>query len=164
MNTLTDWPLECITPLTEAYEQQAREVIESGLLEHWPSYDETMNPDVLRLHRTYGSNMLIGLKDDRVVATGAWLIVETTVASIVRMSVAKPFRRQGVASRMLSALERRIANQGYSRIVLETTSHWHGAVRFYTDRGYRLTHQVGGDSYFVKDIDPQAFGGGSLTG
>lgn len=141
-----------IQPLTEQFEQKARDVIESGLREHWPNYDSNMNPDIQQLLRTYGTRMLIGLIDHQVVATGAWEPVSASVASIVRMSVASPYRRLGLASQILNALEEYIAEQRYSRIVLETTTHWRDAVRFYLNQGYRPTHHLGGDSYFFKDI------------
>jgi len=145
-------PMLAIQPLTELLEQQARDVIESGLREHWPNYDSNRNPDIQQLLRTYGTKMLIGLIDHQVVATGAWTPVSASVARIVRMSVASPYRRQGLASRILKALEEHIAEQRYSRIVLETTTHWQDAVRFYSNQGYRPTHHLGGDTYFFKDI------------
>ncbi|GGX66107.1 GNAT family N-acetyltransferase [Saccharospirillum salsuginis] len=162
MSVFNESSLDSVEPLTKRYEQQAREVIEAGLREHWSLYDPAMNPDVQHLSQTYGSNMVIGLKNGRVVATGAWINLETGVASIVRMSVAKPYRKQGYTTQILSALENRIVSEGISRVVLETTTQWQDVVRFYTNQGYRFTHIDGDDSYFVKILDPSTVERGLL--
>lgn len=144
--------LDRVEPLTQRYEHQARNVIESGLREHWRSYDPTLNPDIQHLNRTYGTRMLVGFKNGRVVATGAWISQRNQVASIVRMSVAQPYRKRGYAAQLLNALEQRIMEEGLSRVILETTTQWQDVVRFYITQGYRFTHAEGDDSYFVKDL------------
>jgi ribosomal protein S18 acetylase RimI-like enzyme len=74
-------------------------------------------------------------------------------AQVVRMSVDKRLRRHGIGRQVLRALIASAKQQGYKRIVLETTSSWEGVVAFYLSAGFSITHQHDGDTYFALELE-----------
>jgi len=77
------------------------------------------------------------------------------VGEIVRMSVATDCRRRGIGRRILQALIEAGLERGYARIILETTQTWAGAITFYQNAGFEITHHQDGDVYFVMDLAPR---------
>jgi len=73
---------------------------------------------------------------------------------VVRMSVARARRGQGLGRRILACLEEHARAAGADRLVLETTETWTEVVRFYLTCGYHITHTQDGDVYFEKEIAP----------
>ena len=79
---------------------------------------------------------LVGLLDGVPVATGGWRRLDEETAEIKRMYVAVDARRRGRARRMLSELERTIAETGIVRAVLNTGPSQPEAVALYQQSGY----------------------------
>lgn len=130
-----------------------RSLIEAGLTERWGRYDGAHNPDVTYLWETYrGSVFLVGKYQGQVVACGA-LIPETAgTGRIVRMYVAALHRRSGWGSALLHGLLQRAAEEGYTRLVLETTSTWSSAIAFYQKHGFTLVENTPEDCHFQLDL------------
>ena len=84
-----------------------------------------------------------------IVGTGAFLPCSDDTLAIVRMSVAKSYRRQGIGRRTLCALCRQAYENGYKSVILETTETWHGVIAFYQAFGFQITHYTDGDVYFA---------------
>jgi GNAT superfamily N-acetyltransferase len=74
--------------------------------------------------------------DKDIVGTGALIPKAALTAEIVRMSVATPVRRQGVATKILQALCDEAIRLCFNHIILETTSTWHAVIAFYKNFGF----------------------------
>lgn len=132
----------------------AEALILAGLEEHWGTLDPTLNPDLNNIAATYaaGAFLVAVAPNGDLIGTGALKPVAAATGEIVRMSVARAWRRRGIGRRMLVALIDVARTRGYTRIILETTATWAGARAFYQAAGFRVTHYAGGDVYFEKAI------------
>jgi ribosomal protein S18 acetylase RimI-like enzyme len=135
-------------------QEAVRNLILHGLKEHWGSLDPSKNPDLIDISASYGGQVfLVAREAGEIVGCGA-LVQETEgVARIVRMSIAAHRRRLGIGQLILWHLVRTARRKGYRQIILETTETWQDAVSFYERNGFRTTHFVDGDRYFVLDLD-----------
>lgn len=144
-----------IKSLTKENALSAAQLIEAGLKEYFSSYEAKYNTDLLNLYDYYNKSkniFLIGLINDTVVATGGIVWEKDDIARIVRMSVKKEYRREGYASMILKALEKKAFDKGYKIIVLETTKTWQEAISFYKKNNYKVTHIDINNIHFKKSI------------
>ena len=126
-----------------------KSLILDGLVEHWGVLDESLNPDLDDIATTYVDGIfLVAWQDGEIIGTGAFKPHSTTQVEIVRMSVKKELRRQGVGRQMLDELVRRAAETGYQEVILETTETWQDVIDFYLDYGFEITHHQDGDAWF----------------
>jgi GNAT superfamily N-acetyltransferase len=145
-----------IQPFQPEDQAEAKALILEGLGERWGSIDPERNPDLNDIGSAYaGAVFLVGCLGGRIVATGA-LVPRGGVAEIVRMSVARDLRRQGIGSALLRRLLEEARAAGLQKIILETTSTWADAIAFYKRHGFRPTHVRGGDTYFALDLPTDA--------
>lgn len=70
-------------------------------------------------------------------ACGGWKAVDGETAEIKRIFVCPAFRRQGVASALITALERDAAQHGHTRLILETARTTADSAALYHKLGYR---------------------------
>lgn len=144
-----------IRPFHPEDQTEARALILEGLKEHWGEIDPLRNPDLDDIASSYaGGFFRVAVRGSRIVATGALLPRGNGAAEIVRMSVARGERRQGIGSAVLRQLLDEARAAGCRRIILETTSTWDEAIAFYQKRGFQPTHIRGGDTYFALDLPP----------
>ena len=144
-----------INLLTKENALSAAQLIEAGLKEYFPNYQSKYNLDLLSLYDYYNAPQnifLIALINDTVVATGGIVWEKDDIARIVRMSVKKEYRREGYASMILKALEKKAFDKGYKIIVLETTKTWQEAISFYKRNNYKVTHIDTNNIHFKKSI------------
>lgn len=142
-----------IVPFKPVDQVAARALILTGLAERWGTLDDSLNPDLIDIASTYASGVfLCAWADDELVGTGALRNCEMGAVEIVRMSVARAWRRRGVGRAIAQALVSEARAQGYRRVVLETTETWEDAVRFYLGLGFVITHHQDGDVYFALDL------------
>jgi len=138
-----------ILPLQPEHQTGARDLILTGLAEHWGQLDPGRNPDLEDISTAYSQAVfLVAVHQGRVIATGALIPAADGTAQIVRMSVAEELRRRGVASALLQALCARARTLGVRQLVLETTETWQDAIAFYKNFGFEETHHLNGDIYF----------------
>ncbi|MFW6162453.1 MAG: GNAT family N-acetyltransferase [Planctomycetota bacterium] len=83
-----------------------------------------------------GGEFLVGECDGRVVAMGALRRVSDAVAKVTRMRVHPAWQRRGFGAAILRRLERRGAELGYRKLVLETTVGQTAAQALYRNRGF----------------------------
>ena len=128
-------------------------------------YETTDHPNVLRLHeaalRDVGAyaedkgwdedlrciesayletgDFLVGFYRGRLVAMGALRKTGTKRAEIKRMRVEPGLQGRGFGQAMLSALEVRGAEKGYTTLHLDTTTRQEAARLLYAKNGYRET-------------------------
>ncbi len=77
------------------------------------------------------------------VGCGALVPFDGDAAEIKRMYVLPAHRRCGVGRRILTALTRRAAGQGFVRVVLETGTRHPAAIAFYEAAGFERTPAYG---------------------
>jgi putative acetyltransferase len=80
---------------------------------------------------------------DTPIACGAFRPVDKSAVEIKRMFVLPEFRKQGVAAKVLVALEAWAREQGYTRAVLETAKSMTAAVNFYKKNNYQQIANYG---------------------
>ena len=150
---MTDDPVIRLEPFQPGDQEPAKRLILAGLEQHWGVLDLSMNPDLDDIAASYAGAIFLGARQaGRIVGTGALVPRPDGVAEIVRMSVDRQLRRQGLGRMILSELHRRATRMGFRRIVLETTEAWQEVVAFYLDYGFHITHRQDGDVYFALDL------------
>ncbi|MFO7625011.1 MAG: GNAT family N-acetyltransferase [Anaerolineales bacterium] len=142
-----------IRPFHPDDQSAAKALILAGLAEHWGWLDPTCNPDLDDITTSYADALfLVAYLAGQVVGTGALLRRSQTIAEIVRMSVAKPYRQRGIGRLILTHLVDMARQTGFKQVVLETTASWHEVVQFYKNNGFQVTHYQDGDIYFCLDL------------
>jgi len=142
-----------IVPFRSEDQQPVKALILTGMEEHWGVLDESKNPDLDDIASSYADGVfLVAWQDGVIVGTGAFRPVSEDTVEIVRMSVRKDKRRQGIGREILTELCWRAYRQGYKRAILETTASWDEVIAFYQSFGFEATHQVAGDVYFAMDL------------
>ena len=138
-----------ILPFRHEDQSTVKALILSGLGEHWGKIDPTKNPDLDDIAQTYESDVfLVAWVDGAIVGSGALIHRTEDTAEIVRMSVAKEFRRHGIGRKILEELYDIAIGRGYNKLILETTETWQETIEFYLSFGFRITHHQDGDAYF----------------
>ncbi len=118
---------------------QVRRLVLEGLGEHFGFIDETINPDLDDIQKTYvdsGGAFFVAVDGEEIVGTGCLMPISKTEGRIVRMSTAARHRRKGIASAVFDEIVREAARRGLQRIVIATEPHWKDAVGFYRSRGF----------------------------
>jgi GNAT superfamily N-acetyltransferase len=80
---------------------------------------------------------VIALDDGQPGACGGLRQIDETHGEIKRMYVSDTARGSGAAVAVLRALEAAASERGWCRLVLETGTEQHAAIRFYEREGYR---------------------------
>ena len=94
--------------------------------------------DVAKLRPPHGA-LLIAWSDDMPVGTASFRPLEPGVAEVKRLWVDPMARGQGLARRLMQALESRARDMGYSRMKLDTNSALVEAVALYRAMGWTET-------------------------
>ncbi len=129
-----------IFSVNERTQEQARALIISGLAEHFHCLDESLDQDLNDIVANYLQNghvFLVGIIENKVVCTGGLVQKNQSTGQIVRMSVAKEYRRQGLGTIVLQRLVNLAKTRGYRKLLVETNHDWHGAISLY--RKYDFT-------------------------
>jgi ribosomal protein S18 acetylase RimI-like enzyme len=135
----------------------AKALINAGLGQYFGLIDETLNPDLDNLALSFVDGcFLVGEMDTELVATGGYKPFNDETVKIERVSVHSKFRRRGFASQLFTALISEAKKAGYKRMVLETTSDWYGAIRFWSNHGFQITHVddsgIWSETWFEREI------------
>jgi len=142
-----------ITPFHPDDQAAVKQLILAGLVEHWGFLDPTKNPDLENITVSYaGTTFLVARLGSDIVGTGALVAHQAGTAEIVRMSVAQQHRRSGIGQRILDALIAQARAQGFHQVILETTATWQEVIEFYLRCGFRITHYLDGDVYFLLEL------------
>ena len=143
-----------IRPFQPENQEDAKNLILAGLGEHWGFIDLTKNPDLDNITATYKDDTFLAVwKDRELIGTGALIQRTNEIAEIVRMSVRRDFRRQGIGRRLLEGLIGKARTLGCHQIILETTETWKDVIAFYLGFGFRITHFQDGDVYFILNLE-----------
>ncbi len=142
-----------IVPFRPENQRAAKRLILAGMKEHWGRLDESKNPDLEDIASAYADGVfLVAWQGGEIVGTGAFRPASNETVEIVRMSVKREKRRQGIGREILMALCWRAHSEGYRKAVLETTASWQEVIAFYKAFGFEITHYAGDDVYFALDL------------
>jgi|TARA_Y100000310_G_C20518796_1_gene732598 GNAT superfamily N-acetyltransferase len=143
-----------IVPFSARMQREAEKLVVDGLVERWGFNDPEKNPDLRDISDAYrGGEFFVGLLDGRIVATGAVVQESHSVARIMRMSVVRELRGEGLGKAMLTHLEQVARSRGCHTSVLETTADWSDAINFYRSQGYAVEGYANGDAHFRKALE-----------
>jgi len=151
----------------EEDQTRAKEIITTGLKEHWGAiYDPKYAADVDDIYSHYMQRVhaifLVACADGQEIIGTVVLLPATTtenarsegwqnwVVRIVRVSVAKEWRRNGVGRKLVSELSNRAKEFGCRTVVMETTTSWTDSVHFWQSSGFSRIGESGGDTHFVR--------------
>lgn len=93
-------------------------------------YAKYNDPHLLDAH-------MVAYQDGKAAGCGAWKKKNDQTAEIKRIFVSKDFRRQGVVSALIGALEQDAAAHGYTRAILETARTTDDSAALYHKLGYQ---------------------------
>ncbi|MDE0249309.1 MAG: GNAT family N-acetyltransferase [Gammaproteobacteria bacterium] len=94
--------------------------------------------DLDRVETCYfdGGDFLVGYDGERLVAMGGLRRIDEATGEIRRMRVHPCFQRQGRGQAVLTALEERARQLGYTRVVLDTSDRQEAARALYKKNDY----------------------------
>lgn len=136
-----------MTPLNirlfEARDQEAaRQLILTGLGEHFGWVDETCNPDLDDILADYiepGHVFIIAEINAELVGTGALVTESKTAGRIVRMSVDPMHRRMGIGEALVAYLVDAAGQKGLTQVRVTTDHGWEDAIGLYQHSGFTIT-------------------------
>lgn len=101
----------------------------------YPDVDNTSYEDDLRnIERDYlcpGANFWVAEADGLLIGMVAAQRIDDRTGRLRRMRVTADWRRRGVATRLLNTVEEFCREQGYTRLILDTTEQQTAAHRLY---------------------------------
>ena len=133
-----------------------RELVLEGLGDHWGTIDYTLNPDLDDIAGVYhdaGSAILIAEREGNVVGCGILIDESPDTGRLVRMSVRKDQRGQGLGKRLVYALIEEARSRGHTRVVCETTDTWQDAITLYLRCGFHEVARRDGDVHVEMNVE-----------
>jgi putative acetyltransferase len=153
MITTNQPPQITIQPFQPQDQAAVKDLVLSGLADHWGVLDPAKNPDLDDIAHSYAKGIfLVAWLENRIVGTGALIPRADDTAEIVRMSVARELRRRSLGRQILDRLCAEARLLGCTRVILETTATWSDVIEFYKRYGFQITHTQDGDVYFSLDL------------
>ena len=147
-----------IRPFTPADQDAVRALVLAGLQDHWGTLDPTLNPDLNDISGWYGpldGYTIVAQIGNEIVGTGTMYRVDELTAVLVRMSVSKAHRGQGLGKSLVRSLADEARSRGYARLICETTDTWQDAINLYLATGFRIVDQRDGDFHFELKLQPE---------
>lgn len=139
-----------IVPFQVEDQETVKNLINTGLGEHWGYIDPDKNPDLDNIEESYNQDIfMVAWLDGQIVGTGALVHRTEHTAEIVRMSIAPSARRKGIGTCLLYTLITKAKELGYKKVVSETTKTWRGVINFYLAFGFEITFITADDIYFT---------------
>ncbi len=148
----SDW---VIRPFVLADQHAARRLILDGLKEHFGVLDEACNPDIDDVAASYvdrGHLFLVAEDGCVLIGTGALLFEDARVGRLVRVSVARPWRRQGLGRALVQHLIEAARSRGVVRLWMETNDDWSAAIGLYAACGFAEVDRRDGNIYMALDL------------
>jgi GNAT superfamily N-acetyltransferase len=124
-------------------------------------YDDDLH-SIEHVYLNNGGEFLVGLLDGQIVAMGALRRVNMEKAEVKRMRVHPDQQRNGFGQQILTALEARARELGYTTLALDTAVIQTAAQQLYLKNGFHETGRTvlaGFDAIlFEKQLDPHGHG------
>ena len=86
---------------------------------------------------------IVAYEDGKPAGCGAWKKIDEGTFEVKRIYIAPEFRRKGVASAVIAALEQDAAKHGFTKVILETARTTEDSAALYTKLGYRVIPYYG---------------------
>lgn len=86
---------------------------------------------------------IVAYEDGKPAGCGAWKKIDEGTFEVKRIYIAPAFRRKGVASAVITALEQDAAKHGFTKAILETARTTEDSAALYTELGYRVIPYYG---------------------
>ncbi len=147
-----------IRPFCATDQAAARRLIVAGLAEHFGYADEHANPDLDDIAASYparGHVFLVAEAGDELIGTAGLLLGGPEVGRVVRVSVAREHRGQGIARALMTRLHEHAATMGLARLWVETNDDWMDAIGLYVSLGYREYARHDGSVYLALELAPR---------
>ncbi len=128
-----------IRPFEERDQAAARRLVLAGLGDHFGVIDETRNPDLDDILASYvgpGHLFILAERDGELVGTGALVTESVGVGRLVRMSVDRQRRGQGIGRALVAHLVAAARERGDRRLLVETNDDWQDAIGLYRSCGF----------------------------
>ncbi len=150
-----------LRPFAPVDQPALRRLVLDGLGDHWGTIDETLNPDLDDIAGWYGpldgyTVVARAESDGRLVGGGTLYRDDARTARLVRMTVDKTVRGQGLGRRLVSHLVAHARRRGYAAVVCETTDTWQDAIGLYLRCGFAVVDRRDGDIHFRRELDLDA--------
>jgi ribosomal protein S18 acetylase RimI-like enzyme len=120
-------------------QEPVRELILDGMRERWgDAYDPSVNRDLDDISASYldrGAEVVVEIGGE-IVATGTLQPDGDGRGRLVRMSVDRAHRRQGLGRRVVEELVERAFQRGMIEVVVLTDTLWTSALGFYRSCGF----------------------------
>jgi GNAT superfamily N-acetyltransferase len=145
-----------IRPFEPRDQAAARRLILHGLGEHFGYIDETLNRDLDDIASSYlalGHLVVVATGGGVLVGTGALVGEGERVGRLVRMSVRRSSRRQGVGRALVHRLVAEARQRAYVRLLVETNASWDDAVGLYRSCGFVEHTRTEGLVELALDLD-----------
>ena len=95
-----------------------------------PKYDEDLR-NIERDYLCHGANFWVAEADGALIGMVAAQRIDERTGRLRRMRVTREWRRKGVAKHLLNTVEEFCREQGYTRLILDTTEQQTAAHRLY---------------------------------
>ena len=144
-----------IRPFDPGDQVPARRLILEGLGEHFGVIDETCNPDIDDIAGHYpdrGHVFLVAEYGAELVATGALVCEDQQTGQLVRVSVVKRWRRQGLGRTLVQRLIAAARDRKLARLWMETNDDWIDAIALYSACGFEEFDRCAGNIYMALDL------------
>ena len=144
-----------IRPFAPTDQAAARQLILTGLGEHFGFIDETLNPDLEDIHTAYslrGDCFVVAVIAEEVVGTGALIVEEPGIGRLVRMSTSAHHRRRGIGRALVAHLIEAGRTRGLRRLVIETNDDWNDAIGLYLATGFTEIARGDGSVHLARDL------------
>jgi GNAT superfamily N-acetyltransferase len=128
-----------IRPFQARDQMDARQLILTGLGEHFGWIDETRNPDLNDIAAYYlarGHTFLVAESNGQIVGTGVLLTESADAGRIARMSVSRAHRRKGIGRALVLRLLEEAKRKKLVQVHIETNHGWENAIGLYRHCGF----------------------------
>ncbi|MGH2558504.1 MAG: GNAT family N-acetyltransferase [Thermomicrobiales bacterium] len=145
-----------LRPFAPRDQAAARRLILAGLGDHFGVIDETMNPDLDDIQRHYvdpGHLVVVAERDGALVGAGALIAEAPRTGRLVRMSVDRTCRGQGLGRRLVAHLIAAARARGYTRLLVETNDDWPDAIGLYRACGFVEEARRDGEIHMVMALN-----------
>jgi len=147
-----------LRPFAPVDQPALRRLVLDGLGDHWGVIDETLNPDLDDVAGWYGplggyTVVACAGSDGEIVGGGTLYRDDARTARLVRMTVGKALRGQGLGRRLVAHLVEEARARGYAAVVCETTATWQDAIGLYLRCGFAEVDRRDGDIHFRLELE-----------
>jgi len=112
--------------------------VEEGLGEHFGYVDRSANPDLVDIASSYATapNAFFVAEIDATLIGTTGLIVKGDAGRLVRVAVARDYRRLGVATLMMNHVADFAGRARLTKLIAHTQPEWADAMGFYQSHGF----------------------------